>query len=314
MFKALSLYAFLAPVGANTLEPKDGIIEMDVQVLKKETGGYTPGIGKHLMSLSSEHPNYVEKDLLDFFDIQIYSNIYIGSNKQEFPLTFDTGSGWLWVQHDLCRVCANEHHFNSWSSWSFKQMTPYPSHLYYGKGMTTGFDSLDTVCLNKDSTVGNGCMENYHFKSVVYQEDLGGMATAGIVGLAPGAWDKEVQLFVPSLYKQGAIKQNLFSMYIEQGGASKIQIGGYDDDKYAIEKIKWYPLAEPYYWKLKFGNVSIGDWKMNPTTDIIMADTGTSLNLISDDDFFNIYNNIFKDKYTCYKTASSLHACECTEE
>ena len=266
------------------------------------------------MSLSSEHKDYVEKDLLDFFDIQIYSKIYIGSNKQEFDLTFDTGSGWLWVQHSLCSVCANERHFNSWSSKSYIQMTPYPSYLYYGKGMTVGYDSLDTICLNKDSTFGNGCMANYHFKSVVYQHDLEGMATAGIVGLAPEAWDPEVQLFVPSLYKQGAIKKNLFSMYIDQNATSKIQIGGYDEEKYAIEPIKWYPLAERYYWKVKFGNVTIGDFNMTPTTDVIMADTGTSLNLISNDDFDNIYNNLFKDKYNCFVSSSSLTACECTEE
>lgn len=68
-------------------------------------------------------------------------------------------------------------------------MTPWPTALYYGKGMVVCYDSLDQICLTKNSTVGDGCMENYHFKSVVYQEDLGGMATAGIIGLAPGAVD-----------------------------------------------------------------------------------------------------------------------------
>lgn len=57
-----------------------------------------------------------------------------------------------------------------------------------------------------------------------------------------------MQLFVPTLYKEGAIKHNIFSMYIDQNATSKIQIGGYDEEKYAIEPVKWYPLASHEYW------------------------------------------------------------------
>lgn len=55
-------------------------------------------------------------------------------------------------------------------------------------------------------------------------------------------------MFVPSLYKQGAIKNNMYSMYIDQNGQSKIQIGGYSLEKYALadEKLKWYDInTEP---------------------------------------------------------------------
>jgi hypothetical protein len=103
-------------------------------------------------------------------------------------------------------------------------------------------------------------------------------------------------------------------MFVDQSSTSKIQIGGYDEEKYAIEPLKWYPLVDRFYWKVRFGNVSIGDFKMTPTVDIVMADTGTSMNMISNDDFNIIYNNIFKDKYDCFVSPSSLTACECTEE
>lgn len=52
---------------------------------------------------------------------------------------------------------------------------------------------------------------------------------------------------------------------------------------------------------------------MDPTVDIIMADTGTSLNMISDDDFHAIFNAFFKEK-SCYVHPSSLTVCECTKE
>jgi len=61
-----------------------------------------------------------------------------------------------------------------------------------------GYDTTDQVCLNKDSTDGNGCMQDFKFKSVVEQKDLGGLAGAGLIGLSPNGG--EAQLFVPSLY------------------------------------------------------------------------------------------------------------------
>ena len=43
------------------------------------------------------------------------------------------------------------------------------------------------MCLSKESTIGNGCMEDYLFKSIVHQEQLGGLAGAGLIGLAPSS-------------------------------------------------------------------------------------------------------------------------------
>ena len=49
-------------------------------------------------------------------------------------------------------------------------------------------------------------------------------------------------MFVPSLYKQGAIKKNLFSMYIDSEGQSKITLGGYDTNKFALGDMKFYKI------------------------------------------------------------------------
>jgi len=129
-------------------------------------------------------------------------------------------------------------------------------------------------------------MEGYHFKSIVYQEDLDGLATAGIIGLAPSSQGTESQLWVPSLYKAGAIKENIFSMYIDQSATSKIQIGGYDTKKYAIEELKWYPLISNAFWQFNFDAPRIGSFKIDQSVTIMMADTGTSLNMLPDKDFY----------------------------
>ena len=49
-------------------------------------------------------------------------------------------------------------------------------------------------------------MEDYLFKSIVSQEDLEGLAGAGIIGLSPSSQGTKAQLFVPSLFKKNAIK------------------------------------------------------------------------------------------------------------
>lgn len=74
----------------------------------------------------------------------------------------------------------------------------------------------------------------------------------------------------------------MFSMFIDQNDISKIQIGGYDLKKYAKGDINWYKISSPFYWELPFGNVQIGEHSFQPSVDSMMADTGTSLNMIPD--------------------------------
>ena len=72
MFKSLAILALLAPAGAFDVADlasaaKDGVIEMDMHVNTKPNKAI-PGIGKELMNLNAGK-DYIEKDLLDFFDI-----------------------------------------------------------------------------------------------------------------------------------------------------------------------------------------------------------------------------------------------------
>jgi len=94
--------------------------------------------------------------------------------------------------------------------------------------------------MSEASTAGHGCMDEYLFKSVIYQEQLQGLAGAGLIGLAPSSQYSGSQLFVPTLFKQGAIKHNMFAMYIDSDGTSKIQIGGYDTNKYASDMMHFH--------------------------------------------------------------------------
>lgn len=94
-------------------------------------------------------------------------------------------------------------------------MTSKLSELNYGRGTAIGWDSKDTICLRPESTVGHGCMEDFLFKNIIYQESLSGLHGAGLIGLAPSSQMAGSQLFVPSLFEAGAIKENLFAMFID---------------------------------------------------------------------------------------------------
>lgn len=118
---------------------------------------------------------------------------------------------------------------------------------------------------------------------------------------------------MPTLYQKGAIKNNMFSMFIDQVNGSKIQIGGYDLKKYASGDLKWYDIVSPSFWMIEFDHVRLGDNEYVPSVNKIMADTGTSLNMIPDIDFYAITDMFFSDKH-CYKLPNTLTACDCSKE
>ena len=74
-------------------------------------------------------------------------------------------------------------------------------------------------------------------------------------------------------------------MFIDQNEVSKIQLGGYDLQKYAQDPsrgLKWYNLTSLMYWQVPFHSVTMGTHKFSPSVNVMMADSGTSLNMIPD--------------------------------
>jgi len=84
------------------------------------------------LAAANGQSEYVEKILHDFNNIQIFSKIYIGSQRQEFDFIFDTGSSWVWVATFLCDTCKNKNKFNYDVSRTFRQTGDHISNLYYG--------------------------------------------------------------------------------------------------------------------------------------------------------------------------------------
>ena len=85
----------------------------------------------------------ITKRLRDYFDVQIFTKIYIGSNLQPFDMIFDTGSNWLWVNSRICSNCNDEKpKFDERNSTTYSFFEP-TFDLHYVSGDVYGVNSLD---------------------------------------------------------------------------------------------------------------------------------------------------------------------------
>ena len=95
-------------------------------------------------------------------DVQIFTEIYIGSNLQPFQMIFDTGSNWLWVSSRLCVSCPlTTLKFDERESMTLVSNFG-EKNLYYGSGNVRGENLHDKVCLSEDK-----CADNFSFLNVM---------------------------------------------------------------------------------------------------------------------------------------------------
>ena len=147
--KVLTLLALFSSTNAfwKGWSQDNGMIEMDMHITERPKQ-HLSGLAHHLQVLDSANASetekdYIDKQLYDFNNIQIFSKIYVGSERREFDMIFDTGSSWLWIENKSCDNCANPNKFNNTESSTFKQLSPFASRLYYGRGMVEGVDTSD---------------------------------------------------------------------------------------------------------------------------------------------------------------------------
>ena len=60
--------------------------------------------------------------------------------------------------------------------------------------------------------------------------------------------------------------------------------------------------------------VRVGELTFTPVVQKVMADSGTSLNLMPEHDYKIIYNHFFQGRFQCEKLKNTLTMCDCTEE
>jgi hypothetical protein len=74
------------------------VLELDLHIRPVGTAsGHMALLGDEEEQVATGGSGFLEKNLSDFFDIQIFSTVYFGSRNEPHQLIFDTGSSWLWV-------------------------------------------------------------------------------------------------------------------------------------------------------------------------------------------------------------------------
>ena len=133
----------------------------------------------------------------------------------------DTGSLYTWVESILCVTCPS----NKKGLFNEKTSTTHRFYdvvvdLHYGSGSVYGYNSIDHVCISKDT-----CATNYSFLTIAYETNLGGNiggGQSGFIGLGYYNPNNLLDLFITKYKKEGIIKQSVFSIYVDDDKRNKL--------------------------------------------------------------------------------------------
>lgn len=258
----------------------------------------------------------IEKKLHDFHDVQIFTTIYIGENKQAFEMIFDTGSNWLWIDSRKCQNCPeNVDKFDERKSSTFS-FDEKPGSLHYGSGSVYTYRAHDQICITREF-----CAEDFTFMIVLRQQNLGMIKSSGLVGMSPNHFDKESDLFIEKMKQAGAIDHAVFSLSIGMGDVqSKITFGGYDLDRLATGPIRWHNVDKNQrYWQLKLTEMKFEGKDKYPelqnqfTNKSLIIDSGTSFILIPKRDL-EVFIDFINKHTGMYCEINVIPECMCTSE
>ncbi|KAF4740595.1 1,3-beta-glucanosyltransferase [Perkinsus olseni] len=233
-------------------------------------------------NLLAAQPGIVSVPLANVFNMYYYGAVLVDG--QLIRVMFDTGSGVVWIpgmgskgvdcekQH-MCFVSPKDK-----GSEDVIRQVPYS----YGSGevllnMTHASVSIfghQDITVH-DFTLGVEVELSVHGYEVAQYDGIFGMAWPA---LASGG-----DLFVPKLYEQGLIPNNLFGMYISRSG-SEMSLGAIDGSKFSGD-LQYLKILLEAWWTLDLESVKVGEGSSSTGGGreaiggrrLAIVDTGTSL-------------------------------------
>ncbi|KAI5970424.1 hypothetical protein CANMA_000587 [Candida margitis] len=204
--------------------------------------------------------------------------IAVGSNMQEQQVVLDTGSSDFWVVDSSAtcqgtRDCKKYGTFNPQSSTSFRSLGSTFSIGYGDKSTSEGPWAKDTV------SFGGISITNQQFADVTTTSTAQGILGVGRVQGESGQQYDNVPV---SLKKQGKIKTNAYSLYLNSPGATTgtILFGGVDNAKYSGKLIEEQIVSDQY---LSVNLQSLNYDGNDETTGFnVVLDSGTTLSYLPD--------------------------------
>mmetsp|Transcript_17739 Transcript_17739/g.12676 ORF Transcript_17739/g.12676 Transcript_17739/m.12676 type:complete len:245 (+) Transcript_17739:319-1053(+) len=226
-----------------------------------------------------------EKELTNYFNVQYYGTLYIGSQLEDMTFIFDTGSSWFWAPTVDCLDCHKSEKYDPSLSSTYQKLSDTPIYVGYGTGSAYGLLSAEQACLEKDQKT---CVD-LKMLSVVQNTGLEGLDADGLMGMAPSNQDTQAKIYIEELYNAGIVSEQVFGFYLSATEPCKLTLGGYDPNfglgVPSNQTITWNKLVDDNYWSVNLHAASLGDYKVPLSTKRAIVDTGTSYLLLPSYDF-----------------------------
>ena len=294
---------------------------------------------RHLTSLLTsnktniKNPYFSSINLSNFFNIQYFGSIYLGSTNQKLSIIFDTGSNILWVPLYNCTSCRNyTKKYNPLNSSTSKSLS-IKKNITYAIGYVNGNLYEDSISINsnpKKEFLYNQKMQadNFIFLAIHEEKNLSGTIADGVMGLGINDEGNYRNSFIETLYNQNKIKSPSFSFYLTHSkDQSRIYIGDIVENNYMknfFKNKKFNKCDVPLlsnYWLCNiqkgiqmYDPLGKNDYNFISNSDLIF-DTGTSYIIIPRNDFLHIithFNRKIPDK--CKINQNYQLICKCNSE
>ncbi|KAK9872454.1 hypothetical protein WA026_017923 [Henosepilachna vigintioctopunctata] len=203
--------------------------------------------------------------LYRFLDTEFYGKIVIGHPGQPMNVAFDTTWIYTWVMSSECNVhdpnatgCLGHNLYNHRKSSEYK-----PYNKKFNSGTLTGDYGFENI------SIAHSNVANFTFIEMKTVPDSFIFNKAdGIMGL--GLKANEYEPFFYTLVRQGKIKDQVFSIYINRNRQSyrqkggELQLGFYDkkhikvdyiNGKKIMDEILYLPAGGTSYWQFKMDKV-----------------------------------------------------------
>ncbi|KFX86643.1 hypothetical protein V490_08975 [Pseudogymnoascus sp. VKM F-3557] len=264
------------------------------------------------------------------YDSVYLSEVYIGTPPQKLMLNFDTGSAdtWVWSTELPSNIQKSAGHtvFDPKHSSTFKPQKNSTWKISYGdKSSASGIVGTDNLMMG-GLTIKNQAVQLANRLS----SEFVGATGDGILGLAWGhvntVTPKQVATPVANMIAQAHIPKSseLFTAYLgswrdaddEDKGESFYTFGYIDEEtvKKSGEDIYWTPIDNAQgFWMFDSQSATVNGKTVQQRGNNAIADTGTTLALVSDETCKAIYDAIPGSAYD-YFNQGYIYPADTTED
>ncbi|XP_069802391.1 cathepsin E [Dendropsophus ebraccatus] len=208
---------------------------------------------------SCNSPDTASEPLLNYFDVEYFGQISIGSPPQLFTVVFDTGSSNLWVPSVYCtsQACMEHNRFQPSKSSTY-QTDGQSFYIQYGTGNMTGILGIDQVTVQGITTQNQIFAESVSEPGRTFQY----ANFDGILGLAyPSlAVDGCTPVF-DNMIAQNLVEQPVFGVYMNRDPNSseggELVLGGYDISRFSGQ-LNWVSVTVQGYWQIQVDSILVG--------------------------------------------------------